>query len=79
MKSMTCKELGGACDVEFRANTFEELARLSQDHGKEMFLKGDAPHLQAMSEMKTLMQSSDGMARWMEGKRKAFDAKPDME
>lgn len=77
MKTMTCKELGGACDLEFHANTFEEMARMSQDHGKEMFQKGDKPHLQAMSEMRNLMQSTDGMAKWMEGKRKEFEAKPD--
>ncbi|MFT6972682.1 MAG: putative small metal-binding protein, partial [Roseivirga sp.] len=25
MKTMTCKQLGGACDHEFRANSFEEI------------------------------------------------------
>ncbi len=64
MKTMTCKELGGACDLAFQANTFEEMAQMSQIHGKEMFQKGDTPHLQAMTEMRNLMQSSDGMARW---------------
>ena len=77
MKTMTCKELGGACDLEFHANTFEEMAQMSQNHGKEMFQKGDKPHLQAMGEMRNLMQSTDGMARWMEGKRKEFEAKSD--
>ena len=77
MKTMTCKELGGACDLEFHANTFEEMAQMSQNHGKEMFQKGDKPHLQAMDEMRNLMQSTDGMAKWMEGKRKEFEAKAD--
>ena len=26
MKTMKCKELGGACDEEFQAETFEEIA-----------------------------------------------------
>jgi hypothetical protein len=77
MRTMTCKELGGACDLEFHAKTFEEMAQMSQSHGKEMFQKGDKPHLQAMGEMRHLMQSADGMAQWMEGKRKEFEAKPD--
>ena len=77
MKTMTCKELGGACALEFHANTFEEMAQMSQDHGKEMFQKGDKAHLQAMGEMKNLMQTADGMAKWMEGKRKEFEAKAD--
>lgn len=79
MKTMTCKELGGACDLEFHANTFEEMAQMSQAHGKEMFQKGDKPHLQVMGEMRNLMQSADGMAKWMEGKRKEFEAKADKE
>ncbi len=77
MKTMTCRELGGACDLEFHANTFEEMAQMSQNHGKEMFQKGDKPHIQAMGEMRNLMQSTDGMAKWMEGKRKEFEAKAD--
>lgn len=77
MKTMTCKELGGACDLEFHANTFEELAQMSQQHGKEMFQTGDKAHLDAMHAMRDLMQSADGMAKWMEGKRREFEAKPD--
>ena len=41
MKTMTCKQLGGACDKEFHANSFEEMAELSKRHGMEMFQKGD--------------------------------------
>lgn len=33
MKTMTCKQLGGACDKEFHAQTFEEMAELSKQHG----------------------------------------------
>jgi len=76
MKTMTCRELGGACDLEFHANTFEEMAQLSQKHGKEMFQKRDQAHMDAMSAMSSLMQSPDGMAKWMEGKRIEFEAKP---
>jgi len=30
MKSMTCNQLGGACDKEFHAVTFEEMAEMSK-------------------------------------------------
>lgn len=73
---MTCRELGGACDQEFHASTFEDMAKLSQRHGKEMFQKGDKPHLEAMGKMKDLMQSGDGLAKWMAEKQAQFDAKP---
>ena len=39
MKTMNCGQLGGACDKEFHANTFEEIAEMSKRHGMEMFQK----------------------------------------
>ena len=77
MKTMTCKQLGGACDLEFRANTFEEMAALSKQHGMEMFQQQDEAHLKAMGEMQELMKSPEAMNRWMETKRREFDALPD--
>lgn len=74
MKTMTCKQLGGACDVEFHANTFEEMADMSKKHGMEMFQKGDKPHLKAMNDMQELMQSPEKMNQWFENKRKEFEA-----
>jgi len=77
MKTMTCKELGGACDKEFHAKSFEEIAELSKKHGMEMFQKGDNDHLEAMNEMKKMMQTPDAMKLWFETKRKEFDALPE--
>jgi hypothetical protein len=74
MKTMTCKQLGGACDLEFHANTFDEIAEMSKTHGMEMFQKGDQPHLKAMNEMQALMKSPDAMNEWFENKRKEFDS-----
>jgi len=37
MKTMDCKLLGGACEKEFHANTFEEISELIKQHGLEMF------------------------------------------
>lgn len=73
MKTMNCKQLGGACDMEFQADTFEEMAELSKKHGMEMFQKGDADHLAAMNEMKSLMNSPDAMNEWFDARRKEFD------
>lgn len=76
MKKMTCKQLGGACDMEFSAETFEEMAELSKKHGMEMFQQQDEAHLEAMSKMQSLMQSPDAMKDWMDQKRKEFDGLP---
>ena len=77
MKTMTCNHLGGACDLEFHADTFEEMAEMSKKHGMEMFQKGDKVHLKAMNEMQELMQSPNAMNEWFEKKRKEFIALPD--
>jgi predicted small metal-binding protein len=74
MKTMTCKQLGGACDQEFHANSFDEIAGQSKKHGMEMFQKGDKAHLDAMNEMSGLMKDPKAMQEWFENKRKEFDA-----
>lgn len=73
MKTMTCKQLGGACDKEFHADTFKEMAELSKKHGTEMYQKGDEEHLKAMEEMKKLMNDLKALKEWFESKRKEFD------
>ena len=77
MRMMTCRQLGGACDLEFRADSFDEMAGLSKQHGMEMFQKGDQAHLQAMEEMKSLMADPNAMGEWFDGKRQEFDALPE--
>jgi len=74
MKTMTCKQLGGACDKQFQANTFEEMAELSKQHGMEMFQKQDRAHLDAMMKMQSLMQKPQEMQDWFESKRIEFEA-----
>lgn len=76
MKTMTCKQLGGACDLEFHADTFEDIAQQSQQHGKEMFEQGDEAHLEAMQGMRELMQDPEAMQQWMDKKRKEFESLP---
>ena len=73
---MTCKELGGACDLVFQAETFEEIVALSKKHGTEMFQSADADHLSAMEKMRLLMKEPDAMQKWIEDKRAAFHAAP---
>lgn len=74
---MSCKQLGGACDIKFQANTFEEIAEMSKQHGMDMFQKNDAEHLKAMDEMKDLMQRPDAMKAWFENKKREFEELPE--
>ena len=58
MKTMTCKQLGGACDKQFQANTFDEIAELSKLHAMQMYHKQDAHHLEAMAKIQEMMQKA---------------------
>ena len=77
MKTMTCNQLGGACDKKFHDNTFEEMAEMSKKHGTEKFQMGDDQHLKAMNKMMDLMKSPDAMNDWFEIKRKVFNSMPE--
>ena len=73
LKSMTCVQLGGACDLVFSGESFDDLAAQSQQHGKEMFGKNDQPHILAMNKMMEVMNSGQ-MDAWMSARRAEFEA-----
>ena len=77
MKTMTCKELAGACDLEFHAETFDQMAEISKKHGMEMLEKGDQAHIDAMEKMKELMGDPEAMKEWFEKVQKKFDSLSD--
>ena len=77
MKTMTCNQLGGACEKEFQAETFEEMAELSKQHGMEMFQQQDEAHLKAMQDMQGLMQNPEEMSKWFDSKRQEFESLPE--
>ena len=77
MKTMTCEQLGGACDKVFQANTFDEIADMSKQHGMEMFQSQDAEHLKAMGKIQALMQKPGAMQEWFDAKKNEFDALPE--
>jgi hypothetical protein len=77
MKTMTCKQLGGACDEKFRAATFKDMTNMSRNHRMKMAQQQDIPHLEAMDAMRDLMKTSKLMQEWMIEKQAVFDALPE--
>lgn len=77
MKTMTCKQLGGACDQTFSADTFDEIAMMVSKHAREKVQQGDAAHIEAMNDMRSQMTSPEATNAWMNEKRKAFNALQD--
>ncbi len=74
MKTMTCKDLAGACEAEFHAETFDEMAEMSKKHGMEMLERGDQAHIAAMEKMKDLMSDPEAMKEWFETVQKMFES-----
>lgn len=70
---MTCKQLGGACDLVFIGETFEEIANQSKKHGNEMIQKGDAAHIDAMNELQKMMKTPEDFGNWFVRKKEEFN------
>lgn len=77
MKTMTCRQMGGACDETFSAASFEEMVELSKQHGMNMLQQGDEAHLKIMGEMQEIMQKPGAIEAYMAEKKKAFEEHPD--
>jgi hypothetical protein len=77
MKTMTCKQLAGACDKQFNADTFKEISEMSKEHAMEMFQKNDQEHIKKMNEMMELSKNPDAMSKWFADKKKEFEVLPE--
>ncbi|MGD0703056.1 MAG: hypothetical protein ABSA02_24615 [Trebonia sp.] len=52
MKTMTCKQLGGPCDLAFHGSTADEVIKAEDKHLKEVVANGDQAHEEALKAMK---------------------------
>ena len=52
MKTMTCRQLGGPCDVQHHGNTADEVIKAQDKHLNEIVAEGDEAHKDALAEMK---------------------------
>ena len=78
MKTMTCKQLSGACDQQFHAETFDEMGELCKKHAVDMVAAGDMAHTQKMEEMKNnYMTKPEEVQKWFSKMKQEFDALPE--
>ena len=52
MKTMTCQQLGGPCELPHHGTTADEVIKAQDQHLKEVVAKGDTTHEKALKEMK---------------------------
>lgn len=79
MKTMTCKQLYGPCEVLIHGETAEEMIENSQKHAMEMVAKGDKVHIEAMEAMRKqhANMEPEAVKQWMEKFQNEFAAQPE--
>jgi hypothetical protein len=52
MASMTCRQLGGPCDVRHEGHTADEVIKAQDRHLRTAVASGDTAHVEALAAMK---------------------------
>jgi len=77
METMTCRQLGGACDLELSADTADELIKAQDKHLREAVAAGDATHESALKDMKGRWKHPVKGMGWYKDTKRAFAALPE--
>jgi hypothetical protein len=74
---MTCKQLGGPCDVAFHGETADEVIKAQDKHLKEMVAGGDETHSGALKAMKGRWRHPIAGMGWYRNTKRDFAALPE--
>lgn len=77
MRTMTCRQLGGPCDVELSGGTADDVINAQDRHLAEAVRSGDAGHELAHEAMKGRWRHPVRAMGWYRDAKKAFAALPD--
>ena len=77
MKTMTCKQLGGPCDLALHGDTADEVIKAQDQHLKDMVAGGDQVHESALKDMKGRWKRPISGMKWYKTTKKEFAALPD--
>jgi predicted small metal-binding protein len=77
MKTMTCKQLGGACDLELRGESADDVIKAQDQHLKDVVAGGDTTHEQALKDMKGRWKHPIKGMGWYKDTKREFAALPD--
>jgi hypothetical protein len=77
MKTMTCKQLGGTCDLQLHGNTADGVIKAEDSHLKEMVAGGDEAHEPALKEMKGRWKHPISGMGWYRQIKRDFAALPE--
>ncbi|MEO7130519.1 MAG: DUF1059 domain-containing protein [Dermatophilaceae bacterium] len=77
MKTMTCRQLGGPCDLELQGETADEVIKAQDRHLKDAVKAGDSSHQPAHEDMKGRWRNPIKGMGWYRDTKKAFTALPE--
>lgn len=77
MKSMTCKDLGGPCDLAFHGEDANEIIKAQDQHLKELAQAGDQAHLPARDHMKRRWRHPMKSMNWYNEIKRQFAELPE--
>jgi hypothetical protein len=73
-KTMTCKQLGGPCDLPLQGRTADEIIKLQDKHLKDVVAGGDATHGDALAAMKGRWKHPLSGMKWYRSVKREFAA-----
>lgn len=74
MKTMTCEQLGGACDFPLHRNTADEVIKAQDQHLKDAVAAGDETHKSALKDMKGRWKHPISGMAWYRNTKRDFAA-----
>ncbi|MEP7055531.1 MAG: hypothetical protein ABI912_09815 [Actinomycetota bacterium] len=77
MKTMTCRQLGGPCDLEHRNESADDVIKAQDRHLKAAEKAGDASHHEAHAAMKGRWLHPKKSMDWYRDTKKAFAELPE--
>lgn len=77
MKTMTCKQLGGPCDLALQGGTADDVIKAQDAHVKAAVAGGDETHAEALEQMKGRWKRPIAGMGWYKSTKKAFADLPE--
>lgn len=77
MKTMTCRQLGGPCELAHRGETADDVINAQDKHLKEAVTAGDTAHKPAQAEMKGRWKHPKKSMDWYRNMKETFAELPD--
>jgi hypothetical protein len=76
MKTMTCKQMGGPCDLAFHGKTANDVIKAQDQHLKDVVADGDEAHRAALAAMQARWKNPLKGMGWYRQTKKDFAALP---